>query len=378
VEKKSSGWDLYIGIAAEDKVHNSRILKVVTKEISPFMNGELKDLSSEEVFNIVDDETNVNLNEKITTTNVITAEYFGLDTNRVFPADVRKGEQVFIFRHRDSDIFFWIPIGRDDDLRRKEILRYAISNDNRTKKKLNDDNTYYVELDTLFKKRIRIRTSKSDGEKYRYEITIDAKKNLIVIKDDGKNEILLQSDVPRIRLKNRSNSFMDINKGDIFIMAPNDIYIKAGRQLITDASSTTQKSKTAHVIEAKNIGMKAAHVNVDSDTFGVTGDMKIMKVLKALLVVAGGYSTFNAIGAAYPPVTTNIDSGTGTEATPAPDNSGGDAIRRAAAWEQVHEALDIIKSCLAAIDNHEDISMPDYSSLSSLADTSIMELNKGK
>jgi hypothetical protein len=229
--ESNNNWDIYIGVAAVDKELDSRILKVYVKELAPFFVGALEDKITPEEYKFFDDISGTDSFGDTTSTNTITAEWFSLETNRVFPPDIRKGEQVFVFKLRDNDLYYWFSMGRDDNLRRLELHRIAISDDIACQKELDETNTYYFELDTLYGKRIRLVTNKSDGEDFKYEITIDAKNDFIVLKDDIGNEILLHSPVPRIRCINASGSYVDIVDVDINCFAPNDITLTAGNDI---------------------------------------------------------------------------------------------------------------------------------------------------
>ena len=88
-----------------------------------------------------------------------------------------------------------------------------------------------MELDTKVAKRARIHTSKSDGEAFVYDITIDSKNNTLVITDDINNTIVIKSDEERVTINNSRGSVVNLNKSDIEIFAPRNILIRAGNTL---------------------------------------------------------------------------------------------------------------------------------------------------
>lgn len=304
--ESNNQWDIFFGIAAEDKVHNSRILKVYTKELSPFTIEELSDKTTSESFTVENEESDSTDTSSIMTTNVLTAEWFGLDTNRVFPPDIRKGEQVFVFRYRDTDLFYWISSGRNDDLRRLECHRIAVSNDDAHQKTLDDDNTYFIELDTLFRKRLRLVTSKSDGEEFRYEITIDAKHSTVTIRDDDGNEITMESRIPRIYMRNKSGCIVDLHDKDVIIGATRDMYLTAGRQIIETSPCITREATSTIVDKSPNAGEHHDHKHLNCSTFGISGATNINNTLHT-------NATFTSIvpgsGSGTPTVDINNDNG---------------------------------------------------------------------
>jgi len=376
VVDKQNNFSLYVGVAIEDKVLNSRILKVYCKELLPFMEGGLDDLSSEETFTIEDDILDAEVDGTVTTTNHVTAEWFSLDTNRVFPPDVVKGEQVFLFRYQDNDIYYWISMGRDDKLRRGEILRHAVSDDMRVDKELDDTNTYFIELDTKINKRIRIVTNKSDGEDFKYEFIIDAKHNYISMADDADNRIIIESEIPRIKMHNRDGSILDLNKGNAIIIAPNDLLIRAERQIVVESKNITTKAEQVIKNNCANFGVSTNHTSFETKTMGISGSVDIMQTLKTDNMNANTYNTGGPSG--YPPTDTNPASGTGTVNSPSSDSSiDSSSNRHCVAWEDMVNMMQIIQDSIAESDNAHGVGTA-WNTLVSLCNDAIMHRNKGE
>ena len=269
-----NNWNEFMGIVVEDRKLKSRMIKVYLKEMTPFMSGPLEDMTASEDYSLKDDITKGELSGSVKTTNWVTAEYFGTTTNRSFPPDVVKGEQVLIYRYLDTDIYFWESFGRNDDLRRGEILRFGISDDMSVIKNLSDGNTYFFEMDTRVNKRVRIHTSDSDGEDHTYDIQIDAKNSFVTIADDIGNKFILESNVPRIKLLNSDGTMIDMVEEtinmyapkDIVIKADNDVVIKAGHDFVWKAENMAvgvSKLDTKIESEEENIKM-TAEMNIES------------------------------------------------------------------------------------------------------------------
>ncbi len=233
---------MFIGVAVEDRQLKSRELKVFLRELSPYSAGDLKDSTASETYIIKGTEGSLSGNVK--TTNCVTADYFGLNSNRSFPPDIVTGEQVLVFQYADEDKYYWLSAGRDDNLRHGELVRFAASDDMGNVKTLNEDNTYFIELDTKLTKRMRLHTAKSDGEAHSYDITIDAKNSFVSIRDDAGNSIELLSDVPQIKLTNNEGSIVDLNGSNVSVIAPETVLIRAGRELIMKAPLITRTGNT--------------------------------------------------------------------------------------------------------------------------------------
>jgi hypothetical protein len=317
-----------IGTAGLDLSRTSKILQVIPVENRS--QAEEKDQIATESKNQVSSEageaesgSNATAQQGETkTANYYEAEYIDLVSNRVYPPDIRKGEQVLLINIADSDKRYWYPLGRDDNLRKCERYRIAVSDDVRPNKDLHDDNTWFLEFDTLEAKTFTISTSKSDTEnpeEYRYKIQIDAgkDKNFIVISDDAENEIKLESKEPRIYLRNRDKSIVDINKKNIILSCPEDIVLRAGRQIVQSTpvktENTVEKDSTT-VLEAKSLTLKAENtITLDAPSIGFNGVIIAPKALNTGPIVAEGYATAKA-PPAYENAKTEIKDGTGNGA----------------------------------------------------------------
>ena len=250
---------MYFGLVAKDRELTSRLIKVFVKEMSPYATGSLSDNTAEESYSIKGADGKVS-SGKVKTSNVITAEYFDLNTNRPFPPDVVKGEQVMVFQYANSDIYYWISMGRNDDLRRGELMRIAVSDDMAVTKDLTDANTYYIEMDTKISKRIKIATSKGDGEAFQYNLTFDAKNNKLTIGDDQNNKIEMYSDTPRVLVRNTAGTMIDMNNTNLIMVAPADMLIRAD-------GSLTVTSPHIEVV-ADSITITAGSINVGGEGGG--------------------------------------------------------------------------------------------------------------
>lgn len=362
----------YTGVALEDRVGKQRTLKVYVEELLPAYSGKIE--AQSETFRISGGTGSV------TATNYITADYFEDTTNRGNPPDIKVGEFVTVLKYADNSVYFWKSSARSDNLRRTErhVVRCANTPDNPVSE-LNDDNTYQMYLDTT-QQNIVIRTSKSAGESFQYLVKLDAAASRITVCDDAGNEFTIESEVPRVMMRNKDGCVVDLAEKNFLICAPEDGCIKTGRQLIIDTPTFTFKndkltgatqwdvnnlsinSKGSVVITAPSVGLKSAveaNTIVSGNVFATsystisggsvrsTPDAPRLRS-RAANAVAGGvpYST-------YVGTVVNIITGRGTTPSNPPNDSGGggSALNRyCAAWDQVNPAFAEVADNLVRID----------------------------
>jgi len=231
----SNNFSVFHGIAVEDRAMASREIKVFIRELVPYGAGEIGDNTRNESYSVKTD-TGDSISGNVSTTNCVVADYFGGETNRFHPPDIVRGEQVIVTKYADEDRYYWQSTGRDDNLRRGELIRFAASNDMAQSKQLNEANTYFIEMDTKLANRIRLHTSKSNGEAYGYDLIIDARNNFVQLTDDVGNKIEIHSDTTFITITNKDGATVNLDKEDIAIMAPSNITIRAGKLLTLTAA----------------------------------------------------------------------------------------------------------------------------------------------
>ena len=370
--QQGSKFTVYLGIVLEDKDPYSRDIKVHLQEILPFLTGDVTPIVDKKQVSGGDS----GYTGKVETTNTIEAKYFGVHTNRRYPPDIRKNEQVLVLNYADSDTYYWLSLGRDDNLRKLERVNLSASDHPKPGDDLTDENTYYIELDTLFEKRIIIKTSNTDGEKYRYTLIFDAKKNQIILCDDADNEIIIESDIPRVRMRNRDGTVLDLAKKNMSLIVPEDYLLKVGRQAVFDIPALSIKNTGGsgatewdvtdlHMNSKKSVVLKAPAIELDG-------------AVHAKTVVSGpmqstGYST-GSDGGPYTGVSINKENGSGSAPSNSPNvGGGGGNNRHAAAWEQVAPALKLLAQCIEQLGGCSDVS-----TIIALADDSLMPLNRGE
>lgn len=326
------------GIAAEDLKRGEVELQVIVSSITPNASGKLEAVSEKATVEF----TNVNGKTSyanVVTSNTITARYQGL-SNFPYPPMVRKGEQLLITQIGDSDVYYWQSEGRDREIRTTDVLRMEVGAAPSFSEKT-DKNTYFLELNSI-DQTFTIKTSKDNGERFIYEIKIDSKSNRVTICDDVGNVIMLDSLNTVISLVNGLSSTVVLDKENVVLGAPQDLVIKAGRQVVLDTPLLTTSNVSGSGIfkmSANSIALDAANgVQITSNTFGVEGNSKFNGPVITGPMQSEGYCT-NSVGSAYAASDIDVSKGEGSLADPAPEsvdvpNSGG---RHATAWEQLVE-----------------------------------------
>lgn len=352
------------GIVAEDKLPQSISIKVFIPELTPTATGSLSPVTANQSVSLKDINGNL-VNSSVTTGNTITAYYLSNTSNRRYPPDVVKGEQVRITKLGNSDKYYWECIGRDDALRQTETHRIDVANrkppdsnsnePDTTGTPLDDTNTYSVEVDTKKNQHIRLQTSKGNGEKFSYVMKLDAKNGLVELSDDVGNSFTIDSNATKVMLRNAKKSFVLLNGEDIVVGAPRDITLKADRQILINSPLITisaQGGSGVLSVIATVISQSASSaITTTSPSIGLTGAVQIPQTLTAGLIKAGSYTNGSPSGT-YPPA--SIDLGSGSASTPSvsPDTAPATAQRHSAAYEDVNDAMTTIVTCFNQIQSH--------------------------
>lgn len=288
-----------LGIVAEHKKPSSKNAMIHPAEVLTEIDGELRGIPIILYSAGVDGE-NREYQIKITANVSLECEWLSFGEHRQTAPDIRRGEQVIIWEIEGStdEKYFWSSVGRDSNLRRLESVMWAFSNISDPEAdvtELNYDNSYTIEVST-HTKQITIRTNKNDNEPFAYVIQLNTKDGNYTVQDDVGNYMQLDSAETTIDFTNKDKTHVRLNKKDIFMYAPDSMYLKAVNTMefkckdyILEASnSITTKTKTAvHEAEtilhkAEEITLKATTVLLDAPTTECTG------LLKCKTLDAGG------------------------------------------------------------------------------------------
>lgn len=239
-----------IGIVAQNKNLNSKIIDVTPVEELNLLDGEITGNTVNLSVSSVDHEGksfSSNVNSNIT----LKATWLPIGiSNRKTAPDVRRGESVVIYQFGDSAKYYWSTLKDDTHLRRLETVIYAFSASTKEDTEQTAENTYYFEIST-HKKCCTFHTSKANGEPFSYTVQINSKDGIFIVTDDVGNHFYLNSKDRVLEMKNLDGSSVTINKKSIIYEA---------------SESITGKTKVFNIIASEK-------VNIDTPEIMSTGNM---------------------------------------------------------------------------------------------------------
>lgn len=231
-----------IGIIATNKELSEHFVEILPIEYFNFIDGEILD-HTEEYKASGKSFTGESFNVKIDTTATLRAKWLPIgQTNRITPPDVRRGEQVIIYQFGDVDEYYWVDAFQYKHVRRLETAIWSFSDNREENVEDTPESTYWMEVST-HKKVIHLHTSKSDEEPFVYDIQINTKDGRIVIQDDDHNYIFLDSAERFIKLHNKDDTYIEMNKRVINIFSHDEINMTTDKYCLNAKSSIDVKTE---------------------------------------------------------------------------------------------------------------------------------------
>lgn len=220
-----------IGYVASDKPRDTHELQVVPVEITPQLDGELANVTTE-----MDVEGQDKYEEKytvqVTASSTVTATWLPIGSNRVTSPDMKRREKVLLWQYADSDKYYWTPMGLDDDLRRLETVVYAWSATDDIDEELDiTSNMYTLEIST-HNGHITLHTTQANDEPFEYTIQLNTRDGNFFFTDNIGNTVKIDSEERQIRAINADDSEVNIEKTKIYAYAQEEIEVKCDGQLI--------------------------------------------------------------------------------------------------------------------------------------------------
>lgn len=234
-----------LGVVASNKPLNKNTIEVTPIEDVPLASGEITSAVTA-VDGQVASESGAKENLAIANTSSIKAEWLPVgQANRLTAPDVRRGEQVYIYRFGDTDKYYWNTVRNDLNFRKLETVIFGFSATTKEGVAVNESNTYLFEVST-HKKLIRLHTSQDNGEPFGYDIHINTGDGSITIEDTAGNKFTFDSDAQTCRFENASGSFFDLTKNVFTLVATEAIGMKTTDYSL-EATNATIKAETKHV-----------------------------------------------------------------------------------------------------------------------------------
>jgi hypothetical protein len=247
------------GIVAKNKDLDSDLIEVNAIEDNSYVDGEVTD-NIEKVEGEGTDKDGKSFKTTIETTNSIKAKWLSFtDTNRLTAPDVRRGEEVVIWRFGDTDQFWWCTQQQDRKLRRLETVIWGFSNLSKENEENTHSNMYWIEIST-HRKNIRFHTSKNDGEPFAWDIQLDTKKGVFVIDDNDGGYFFYDALKRHFKFKNKDGSFLEIEKKRAKWYIPDHIEILTKKLDIT-ASQHIKMSTRDYQLTTNSYKVKAVTWN---------------------------------------------------------------------------------------------------------------------
>lgn len=255
-----------IGIVAANKKPSSMEIEVAPMETTPMLSGEITD--NIEQISAKGKTDTANYEVQLKSTASIKAKWLPLsDTNRKTAPDVRRGEKVILYQFSDADEYWWTTLQQDAKLRKLETVIYSYSNQREENKEHDADSSYWLEIST-HGKYIHLHTSKNDKEPFIYDIQINTKEGCITIKDDDDNYIFFDSKERQIKLHNRDNSFIDIDKRKIHIHALDEVKITT-KDFIVNANTNIKMQTSNYGLNTSTYSTIASSYKTQSGSYSI-------------------------------------------------------------------------------------------------------------
>lgn len=280
----------YATVAANKKL-SSDLIEAIPHEQNPLYDGELTD-DTEQIETKGTDKDDAGFSATLDTTASLKAKWLSFtDTNRLTPPDVRRGEEIVLWQFGDTDQYWWTTLHQDKKLRRLETVIYGFSNNSKENIENAHDSMYWLEIST-HKKVVRFHTSKNDGEPFTYDIQIDTKKGNITIEDDDGNYIFLDSKERHIKLRNKDDSYVEMNKKIINMHSIDEINLTTKRYTLKASESIKEETKT-YESKSTKYTHQTNDATIKSPKTRITGKLNVggNTTLESNLHVGGNQTT---------------------------------------------------------------------------------------
>lgn len=222
--------------------------------VFPMVDGELQD-GMQPYEADIPDSFGKKQKVAVNTTVSIKAKWLCRDANLMTPPNIRRGATVQLYRESNTDYFYWETVTNTQNYQKLETKIYGFSNTQKENEKPSFENTWTQGVSTHEKHVNLIHTTKSDGEKWDYDVNVDAKKGEVNIQDDIGNFVKINSGNKTVRLETAEGAFVLIDKRDVTISCDN-------LTMIANKSVTTRTIKHTHHGDMSIVGL--LEVSIDA------------------------------------------------------------------------------------------------------------------
>lgn len=272
-----------MGTVAEHLKSNETKIEVIPIDKQPFNSGKVV-ADAVEVKSSVANSQGEQVNTSTLASKAITADWIGDSGNRVTPPNVRRGDEVRIYRNADSDQYFWEAVNRDDSRRRLEKAKWRFSaTKDESVKKLDDTNSYTIDVDGETGA-ITVRTSTANGEAAPIAVRLDGKKGFVAIEvGEGNFLEIFHGKDGKVSLYNNRGTCVELDGAQALVKSDQRQLYKT-KAHDTEAKTITRKADTetvtlnngtvdanSYTVNSRNISLNAPNMSVGTG-MSVSGD----------------------------------------------------------------------------------------------------------
>lgn len=272
------------GIVAANKPLNTWKVEVTPVEDLPMLDGQITDNLTQFHASGMDASGSA-YQSQTAQANTVTATWMPIgNANRQTAPDVRRGEQVMLYRFGDdTSKYFWVTMRNDLSVRKLETVIWGFSGTQTEGAEANDDSTYVIGVST-HQKKIWVHTPQANGEPYGYDITLDTDAGTFTLVDTANNTVYINSDDHQIHLENADGSFIDLTKMAITGYAADSIDFKTKAYSVESETYSVNASQSiSHQTETSSLKssentmttetLHNGNINTGEGTSGTPGNM---------------------------------------------------------------------------------------------------------
>lgn len=252
-----------LGIVAEDKARNTDRVKIIPIEVSFMQPTKIAAEESETEHSYSTGASQDNI--KVKESNHITAKWWKFNSNRVNSPNVKREDQVLVYRLGKTDMYFWVDLGAAN-VKRLEDAIYAWSGDPTNQMADDLSNAYVLNISPM-DGHITLRTSMMNGEKNAYIHQFNTRDGNWICKDNLGNQYYMNSQEYDLGFENAMRSKVNINKEDIFMYSTKSINF--------ETKTFKGKCDVFDVVAGKSATFKTQKWLVDSPESEHTGNLAV-------------------------------------------------------------------------------------------------------
>lgn len=282
-----------LGEVQENKALNSDVIEVLLKEITPSQSGEIKSNPKELEAKGQDASGEHYTTKTVTNSGIHNCVWLPHGSNRLTAPDVRRGEEVEVYQFADDDsVYYWVPSGMTDHLRRLETVVYGFNanpnpdtSDTPTNGKVEQRqppkySDYYTFEISTHTKQITLRTVQLNGEKTSFIVQFNTGDGSFNLVDGEGNVISLDSLESIFTLRNSRGSELVIDKNEIRVSAADLIELKTKLVKVI--------CKTLNIKANDLIDMATKLFKLECPDNTITGNLKVGTISTGVYGNTGG------------------------------------------------------------------------------------------